>query len=186
MIVFNEFRIVLFIAATLGITIISRRTLFNFRSHGFYRFIAWEVIAALVIWNLPYWFSELTSISQVLSWIILFASLYVLWEGVSRLRSARRSGSRKDSELYGFERTSELITSGIYHYIRHPLYASLFYLAWGAFLKQISWVSTVLVVLASVSLLATAKADERECINYFGNQYKEYMQRTWMFIPLVI
>jgi protein-S-isoprenylcysteine O-methyltransferase Ste14 len=122
----------------------------------------------------------------MLSWILLFASLFVLWEGVSRLRSARRSSSRKDSELYAFERTSELITSGIYHYIRHPLYASLLYLAWGAYLKDISWISTVLIVLASLNLLATAKADERECIHYFGDQYKEYMKRSKMFIPFVL
>ena len=186
MTVFDEIRIALFIATTVGVVIISRRTLLNFHSHGFYRFIAWEVIAALVIWNLPFWISEPTSSRQVVSWIILFASLYVLWEGVSRLRSVRRSSIRKDRELYAFERTSELITSGIYHYIRHPLYASLLYLAWGAYLKEISWVSTILIVLTSASLLATAKADERECINYFGNQYKEYMQRTKMFIPFVL
>jgi protein-S-isoprenylcysteine O-methyltransferase Ste14 len=184
--IFNEIRIVLLFATTVGIVIISRRTLLNFRSHGFYRFIAWEVIAALVIWNLPYWISEPTSSRQMLSWILLFASLFVLWEGVSRLRSARRSSSRKDSELYAFERTSELITSGIYHYIRHPLYASLLYLAWGAYLKDISWISTVLIVLASLNLLATAKADERECIHYFGDQYKEYMKRSKMFIPFVL
>jgi protein-S-isoprenylcysteine O-methyltransferase Ste14 len=183
---FDEIRIVLFIATAVGVAVISRRTLLNFRSHGFYRFIAWEGIAALIIWNLPHWISEPTSYSQILSWVVLFASLYVLWEGVRRLRSASRSSSRKDSELYAFERTSELVTSGIYHYIRHPLYASLLYLAWGAYLKEISWISTVLVVLVSASLFATAKADEKECVQYFGDQYKEYMQRTKMFIPFAL
>jgi len=186
MAVFDEIRIALFVVATVGITVVSRRTLLNFRSHGFYRFIAWEVIAALIIWNLSHWFSEPASIRQVLSWIILSASLYVLLEGVSRLRSAERSSSRKDSELYAFERTSELISSGIYHYIRHPLYASLLFLAWGAYLKEISWISTVFVVLASASLLVTAIMDERECIQYFGDQYKDYMRRTKMFIPFVL
>ncbi len=184
--VFDEIRMVLFIATTVGVVILSRRTLFNFRSHGFYRFVAWEAIAALVIWNLPYWLFKPTSPKQVLSWIILFASLYVLYKGISRLHSAKRSNSRNDSELYAFERTSELITSGIYHYIRHPLYASLLYLTCGAYLKEISWISTVLTVLASASLLATAKMDERECIDYFGDQYREYMQRTKMFIPFVL
>lgn len=185
MAVFDTIRIALFVVATAGIAAVSRRTLLNIRSHGFYRFIAWEAIAALIIWNLPHWFSKPASIRQVLSWIILSASLYVLWEGFSRFRSARRSGSRKDSELYAFERTSELISSGIYHFIRHPLYASLLYLAWGAYLKEISWISTLLAIIATASLMATAKADERECIQYFGDQYKDYMQGTKMFIPFV-
>lgn len=186
MAVFDEIRIAMFVVATVGITFVSRRALLNFRSHGFYRFIAWLAIAALVIWNLSHWFSEPTSVRQVLSWIILSTSLFVLWEGVSRLRSAERSRSRKNSELYAFERTSELISSGIYHYIRHPLYASLLFLAWGAYLKEISWISTVLVVVATASLLITAIVDERECIQYFGDQYKDYMQRTKMFIPFVL
>lgn len=186
MTVFNVIRIALFVAAAVGIAIISRRALLKFRSHGFYRFIAWEAIAALIIWNLPHWLSDLASPGQVLSWIVLFTSLYVLWEGVSRLRTAERSSRRTDSELYAFERTSELITSGIYHYIRHPLYASLLYLAWGAYLKNIDWISTVLVMLASASLLATAKADERECIQYFGDPYKAYMRQSKMFIPFVL
>ena len=170
----------------MGLTVISRKTLLNFRSHGFYRFIAWEAIAALILWNLPYWVSEPASPRQALSWVVLFASLYVLWEGVSRLRSAKLSGGREDSVLYAFERTSEMITSGIYHYIRHPLYASLLYLAWGAYLKEISWISTVFVVISSLSLVVTARADENECRHYFGDQYKDYMQHTKMFIPFVL
>ena len=183
--VFDEIRLVLFIATTCVVTFISWRTIFNFRSHGFFRFIAWEAIAALIIWNLPYWFSEPFSARQILSWILLLGSLYALWQGVSRLRVAKRSSSRSESELYDFERTSHLVTSGIYHYIRHPLYASLMYLAWGAFLKDVSWISLILVLLASVALFATARADENECIQYFGDRYKEYMEGTKRFIPFI-
>ena len=182
---FDEIRLVFFIATTVVVTLISRRTILNFRSHGFYRFLAWEAIAALIIWNLPYWFSEPFSAKQLISWMLLFASLFVLWQGVSRLRLAKRSNSRSTSELYAFERTSELVTSGIYHYIRHPLYTSLMYLAWGAFFKDISWISVILILVASVTLFATARADENECIHYFGDQYKKYMEGTKRFIPFV-
>ena len=185
MTVFDEIRLVLFIATTVVVTFISRRTILNFRSHGFYRFLAWEAIAALIIWNLPYWFSEPFSTKQFISWILLLASLFVLWQGVSQLREAKRSNSRSASELYAFERTSELVISGIYHYIRHPLYASLMYLAWGAFLKDISWISVILILVASVTLFTTARADENECIQYFGDQYKIYMKGTKRFIPFV-
>ncbi len=185
MTVFNEIRLLFFIATTLVVTFISRRTILNFRSHGFYRFLAWEAIVALIIWNLPHWFSRPFSVIQLISWMLLFASLFVLWKGVSQLREAKRSTSRNAGELYDFERTSELVTSGIYHYIRHPLYASLMYLAWGAFLKDISWISVILILVASVMLYATARADENECIHYFGDQYRKYMEGTKRFIPFV-
>ena len=186
MTVFDNIRIALFIFATVLVIFISRKAILNFRSHGFYRFLAWEAIAALIIWNLPHWFSEPISAKQLISWILLIASVYVLWQGVSRLRSAKRSNNRSSKELFAFERTSELVTSGIYRYIRHPLYASLMYLAWGAFLKEISWVSIILLIIASLSLFATARADEQECIQYFGDRYKEYMEGTKRFIPFVL
>lgn len=186
MTVFDKIRLVLFIASTVAVIVISWRTIFNLRSHGFYRLIAWEAIVALIFWNLPYWISDPFTIKQLISWVLLFASLFVLWQGVSLLRAARRSGSRSSTELYAFERTSELITSGVYHYIRHPLYASLMFLSWGAFLKDISWISFILTCVASIALFATARADEKECIQYFGNAYSEYMKGTKRFIPFVL
>jgi protein-S-isoprenylcysteine O-methyltransferase Ste14 len=182
---FDEVRLAVFIAVSIALVVVSRRVLFNFRSHGFFRFFAWEAIVAVITWNSPFWFSDPFSGRQLLSWVLLFVSLVVLWQGVSLLRAARPTANRTDSELYGFEKTSELVTSGIYRHIRHPLYASLLYLAWGAFLKDISWISAALMVVASTALVATARADERECVQYFGPRYEEYMRRTKMFIPFV-
>lgn len=186
MTLFDEIRLALFIAISVALTAISWRSIFNVRSHGFFRFIAWEAITALVLWNIPHWFSEPLSARQLLSWLALCSSLYVLWEGVSRLRSAKRTTARPERELYAFERTSELVTSGIYRYIRHPLYASLLFLAWGAFLKDIALVPAIFVAVASASLFRTALADERECARYFGDRYEQYMQRTKRFIPFVL
>ena len=42
-----------------------------------------------------------------------------------------------------------------------------------------------LVQLATLFLIATARADEAECIPYFGQSYREYMKKTKMFIPLL-
>lgn len=178
-------RLIIFIIVTAGSILISRRALVRVRSHGFFRFFAWETILALVLWNVPSWFSDPFSIRQLFSWAVLCASLVALWQGVTLLRTAKPSNNRAESDLYTFEKTSELVTSGIYRHIRHPLYASLMYLSWGAFLKDISWISTVLMVVASACLVATAKAEERECIQYFGSQYEQYMRQTKMFVPYV-
>jgi len=77
------------------------------------------------------------------------------------------------------------VTSGIFRYIRHPLYSSLLYLAWGAFFKGVSSVTWVLVLSATALLVATARIEECENIDYFGEPYREYMRHTKMFIPYV-
>ena len=85
----------------------------------------------------------------------------------------------------GVEGTTTLVTSGIYRYIRHPLYSSLLFLAWGAFLKAPAPASATLAVLASAALVATARAEERENTAKFGEAYTRYMRATKRFLPLV-
>jgi protein-S-isoprenylcysteine O-methyltransferase Ste14 len=90
-----------------------------------------------------------------------------------------------DPSLLAFEKTSTLVTSGIYHYIRHPLYSSLFLLAWGIFFKSPSWIGVTLAIAATGFLIATAKADEAECMRFFGPQYQDYMKQTKRFVPYI-
>ncbi len=180
---FDIVRLIAFGLGTVGIVTVSWRTLFKLRSHGFFRFVAWEAILILMLLNLPQWFHHPFSIRQIVSWVFLIASAIVLWLGVSLLRKSKVAEDRTESELYSFEKTSQLVTSGVYKYIRHPLYASLLYLAVGSFLKDISLGSSVAFSIASLSLFETAFADERECVQYFGSQYREYMKNTKRFIP---
>jgi protein-S-isoprenylcysteine O-methyltransferase Ste14 len=42
-----------------------------------------------------------------------------------------------------------------------------------------------LAVLATIFLIYTAKADEEECVRFFGEEYQEYMKRTKRFIPFI-
>ena len=84
-----------------------------------------------------------------------------------------------------FEKTTSLVTTGIYHYIRHPLYSSLLLLTWGVFFKSPAWLAGSLALVASFCLFLTALADENECIQYFGESYREYMRQTKRFIPFI-
>jgi hypothetical protein len=53
----------------------------------------------------------------------------------------RPDASRHDgAPLLYFEKTTQLVTTGVFKYIRHPLYSSLLLLAWGVFFKHPSWV----------------------------------------------
>jgi protein-S-isoprenylcysteine O-methyltransferase Ste14 len=149
------------------------------RSHGFYRFFAFEAILGMFLLNLRGWFANPLAWFQVISWVLLFASLVPVIYGFLLLRSA---GKPEGS----FEATTQLVTRGIYHTIRHPLYASLLYLAWGIFFKSPSLLDGCIAVVATAFLYATARADENECLVKFVGEYTKYMKATKMFIPFIL
>ena len=88
--------------------------------------------------------------------------------------------------LFAFEKTTKLVTSGVYRYIRHPMYCSLLLLNWGAFFKSPTWIGTLLASGATFFLIATAKADEKECTRFFGVEYQDYTKDSKMFIPFIL
>jgi protein-S-isoprenylcysteine O-methyltransferase Ste14 len=177
-------KILYFVAASLPLIYISRASLKKPGSHGFYRFFAWEVILALVMLNLDVWFVDPFSWHQLISWLLLLVSIFILIQGVNLLiEVGQPDRARADPALLGFEKTTRLVTTGIYGYIRHPLYSALLFLAWGAFFKDISLTGGVLVLISTILVGATARADEVECIHYFGSDYEAYQKRTKMFIP---
>jgi protein-S-isoprenylcysteine O-methyltransferase Ste14 len=180
-----DLRIAVFVTATLPLLYVSRASLVRPRSHGFFRFFAWEAIVGLSILNAPVWFRSWLSRNQIISWIMLLVSLIPLALGVGGLRRRGQPDpkARADTGLLAFERTTQLVSAGIFGYIRHPMYCSLLLLTWGLFFKDLSTGSAALASAGTLSLLLTAKADEAECLRAFGNDYRNYMQRTRMFIP---
>jgi len=139
------------------------------------------------VFNLNVWFDKPFAWHQIISWFLLIVCIVPLVFGVHSLRTRGKPVENRegDASLLAFEKTSTLVTSGIYHYIRHPLYSSLFLLAWGIFFKSPSMVGAALVITATLFLVATAKADEMECTRFFGPQYQEYMKKTRMFLPYI-
>ena len=189
-------RLALFAASTLALAWVSRHALRHPRSHGFSRFLAWVAIVALLVLNFRgfrAWFADPFSPRQIASWILLFGSLFLLVSAVALLKARGHGGGtseadaagRGDEPLYAFERTSALVTTGVYGYVRHPMYASLLWLAWGVFLKRPTATAAGLAGAATALLWLTARAEEREDLAFFGDAYREYMERTRRFVPFV-
>lgn len=180
-------KLISFIILSILIAYISRGSLRTPRSHGFYRFFAWEFILALFLLNVDKWFRDPFSRHQLISWFLLFASLLPLLAGVRSLVGQGMPDKEREDEphLIGFEKTTTLVTAGIYHYIRHPLYSSLLLLTWGIFFKAPILLGLLPAIGATLFLFATAKADETECISFFGREYESYMKRTKRFVPFL-
>ncbi|MFC1484638.1 methyltransferase family protein [Candidatus Neomarinimicrobiota bacterium] len=179
-------KVIIFAAATVGIIYLSRGSLLNPRSHGFYRFWAWEVLLMLLMLNVDDWFQDPFSVHQIISWCLLTVCIYPVVHGTILLRRVGKPDQERDDvPMVGIEKTTILVTEGIYRHIRHPLYSSLFLLGWGIFFKDPSWLGGGLAAAATVLLVVTAKIEEGENVRYFGPAYEEYMQRTKMFVPFL-
>lgn len=177
---------IIWIALSIILVIISRHSLLHPLSHGFYRFFSWECILWLMLNNYIYWFVNPFSLKQVFSWIFLFSSLFFIFPSIKLFKKTdRHKAARQDKTLYNFEKTTGLIKTGIFKYIRHPMYSSLLFLTWGISLKNPGMSIIIISILSSIFLYATAKCEEREDVLYFGNIYKEYMKQSKMFIPFL-
>jgi protein-S-isoprenylcysteine O-methyltransferase Ste14 len=170
------FEILIFAVVNVWIFYVSWSSLRHVRSHGFYRFFAFEVILVLFLMNMGSWFDTPFAVHQIISWFLLLCSLFLVIHGFYLLRMI---GKPKRN----IEDTTVLVRQGAYKYIRHPLYSSLFIGCWGVFFKRPSITGGLLAAFGTVAVIATAKTEERRNLKKFGDVYSEYRRSTKMLIP---
>jgi len=115
----------------------------------------------------------------MISWIFLASSLVLAIHGFRLLHIA---GSPEGD----IEDTTQLVTVGAYRYIRHPLYCSLLLAGVGAFLKNPSVLGFLLFTFVFIFVFMTARVEEKDNIERFGDEYLAYMKTTRMFFPFLI
>ncbi len=76
----------------------------------------------------------------------------------------------------------QLVTTGPYAFIRHPMYAGLLLAAWGSMLIFATWTTAAFAVLAPVVLLR-ARPEEAALAEEFGERWRAYCRRVPAFIP---
>ncbi|MBO9514035.1 MAG: isoprenylcysteine carboxylmethyltransferase family protein [Variovorax sp.] len=177
-----------FVIVSSVVLYISRGAIRRPRSHGFSRFFAVECIFGLIWINLPVWGDDpLLTSSQFVAQVLLIASIWLPLHAVRQLRRVGQpsGGARQDEALLGFEKTTRLVTTGAFRYIRHPMYTALICLAWGVFLQRFTWLGLLLVLASTALLFVTAMREEDECLAHFGEAYRQYMARTRRFVPFL-
>lgn len=181
------FKGIVFIAVSIVMLLISRRTFIRKAPHGFFRFFAWETLLLIILLNIDRWFHDVFSIPQMVSWTLLSISIYLVADSVFLLISiGKPSRKRQDQSLFTLEKTTNLVASRVYRFIRHPMYSSLIFLTWGMFFKNMNLLVFGLSVLSTVLLVISALREEQENMDYFGADYGRYMAATKRFIPYVI
>lgn len=79
----------------------------------------------------------------------------------------------------------ELVTSGPYHLVRHPIYSGLLAGGMGTAIA-LSWVWLLAVALAGIYFIYSATAEERYLTEQFPERYAAYKHTTKMLLPFIV
>ncbi len=78
----------------------------------------------------------------------------------------------------------ELVTSGPYRLVRHPLYTGILLAGVGTAVA-LNWMWMIVVVLAGVYFVYSATAEERYLTEQFPIAYPTYRHSTKMLVPFL-
>jgi protein-S-isoprenylcysteine O-methyltransferase Ste14 len=101
----------------------------------------------------------------------------VYWSGVLL--------GKQYSQEVTIQKGHELITAGVYRYIRNPRYLGVLLLAFGMSLLFRSWAGLVLTLPLIGVLLFRIRDEESLMHKEFGEQWEAYSKRSWRLIPFL-
>jgi len=101
---------------------------------------------------------------------------FAIWARVHIGRNWGTPMSQKDDP--------ELVTSGPYHSVRHPIYSGILMAGVGTAVA-LSWFWLIAVVLAGAYFLYSATVEERNLAKQFPEAYPTYRRSTKMLVPFV-
>jgi protein-S-isoprenylcysteine O-methyltransferase Ste14 len=78
----------------------------------------------------------------------------------------------------------ELVTSGPYHLVRHPIYSGILVAGVGTAVA-LSWRWLIAVALAGIYFLYSASVEERFMTEQFPGTYPAYKRSTKMLVPFI-
>ncbi len=139
------------------------------------------MLAFLVLyaWNPP-WFGEFTMPLQVgfrWSGIVLGALSLALYTW------SRHALGKAWSSCLQMQVQHNLVTSGPYAWIRHPIYLAMILFLIALTLVGANWVLVVFLIISVVDLVLRMPREERMMIEVFGEAYESYRQRTGGILP---
>jgi protein-S-isoprenylcysteine O-methyltransferase Ste14 len=76
-----------------------------------------------------------------------------------------------------------IITEGPYSWVRHPMYTVFILITLSILFLIANLFVTIFALLIIIMLYPISKREEQMLITQFGDQYRDYMQRTGRFLP---
>ncbi len=147
------------------------------------------VIAALLLARYGGGYSYLVLIESQL-WqyniaIAVFGDILVLCGLAVALWSRKTLGGNWSGSVV-FKENHELVTSGPYRYVRHPIYSGMLLMLIGTVLASASAMLLFVWAVSFVTLWLKSREEEKLMARHFPSQYPAYLSRTKALIPRIL
>ena len=128
-----------------------------------------------------------------LSWASLPLPLWLRWLGIgiaalgfALLQWAQNILGKNWSDTPRMIKEQSLITSGPYQFIRHPIYTSFLLILGSTLLISANWlIGLAWIGMTVLEIASRIGFEENLMLEYFGDQYREYMKRTGQLLPRI-
>ncbi|MDE1925112.1 MAG: isoprenylcysteine carboxylmethyltransferase family protein [Patescibacteria group bacterium] len=163
----------------------AKRTL---RRGAWWQFAGWRLfVIVVVLWlihigyfngfNHAYWFVPFNPLISGIGLACCAAGIALaIWARVYLGRNWGMPMSVKESP--------ELVTTGPYAYVRHPIYTGVLLAIFGTILTSGAW-WIVLLMATGVYFIYSATQEEKIMLKEFPGEYPAYKKRTKMLIPFI-
>jgi protein-S-isoprenylcysteine O-methyltransferase Ste14 len=166
---------------------LARKLLGDHLMEQFYRmaYNIFAVLSFLPVLALPVWLPDQRLYRIPMPWLLLTLALQglaalTLFIGLLQTGPLEFAGLRQLFRLAD-DRPADLVTGGLYRYVRHPLYSAGIVFLW--FSPQMSLNLLALYLALSAYLVIGAIFEERKLRRQYGQAYLDYRCTTPMLIP---
>jgi protein-S-isoprenylcysteine O-methyltransferase Ste14 len=126
-----------------------------------------------------------------LSWASLLLPIWLRWLGVgiallgfALLQWAQSVLGKNWSHTPRMIKEQSLITSGPYQFIRHPIYTAFLLILGSTLFISANWlIGFAWIGMTVLEVASRIGFEESLMLEYFGDQYREYMKRTGQLLP---
>ena len=129
-----------------------------------------------------------------LSWATLSLPLWVRWAGIgvavfgfALLQWAQNSLGKNWSDTPRMMKEQALITNGPYQSIRHPIYTAFLLIMGSTLLISANWlIGLSWIGMTVLEIASRIGFEESLMLEYFGDQYRDYMKSTGRLLPKLV
>jgi protein-S-isoprenylcysteine O-methyltransferase Ste14 len=124
-------------------------------------------------WIAPSWTLYYTGVA-----LVAFGLLFTVWARV--VLGGNWSGS------VTLKQHHEIVRTGPYRWIRHPIYTGLVLAFIGSAVARGEWRGVLAVAIVIAALWRKWRLEERWLMESFGTAYADYRKTTWALIPFIL
>lgn len=117
---------------------------------------------------------------------LFWAGVALIWLGVALRFWAIRTLGRFFNTSVIIQGGHRVISDGPYRIVRNPSYSGALLSFLGVGLALSNWASLAVIVLFSLAgYWRRIKVEQGALVEHFGQEYRDYITRTWALIPFV-